>query len=582
MRAVISWKRLAALCFCLHGCSVAVLAQDSPTTLAPTVHVLVVDENGAWRADRQERFALPKLANSTSLAAPGASELARAAENIQQPAETEAARSEPPARERHLTTDWKSLVDTRPFRLLAYDQRLRLLEHPERLLSSSWASAYFSGRHVLVLRPLGNERVEGHLYDLATGQEKAIVNSVESGRPDPRERALSEALEQAGIASESVLAHPEGLYHRASASHLSSAVHYEPVESARRAEAYGFLACGLCYPQRSRDALYDDLDLALGEMVAIQVERSYPLIAEDDPALRRVRRVGQRLLQRNRFLDQGYRFEVLDSDSVNAYAAPTGPIYVTRGLLQGLRSDDELAAVLGHELSHSERRHGRQQYLQSRQTGMVGLVITVATGVPLASLGTDLLGTIMGRGYSRGFELESDRDGMMSAYAAGYRPEAYLRVQEHLEDLQRERGGGGAGWLRTHPGGKQRKEQLSDILERSAPLRERLEKLQGWDWGMAVYLKGRVLIFLDDPSELYDYLDRYARFADPVERVAPPGRYSGETPAEVWWAVRDLLAPPPPPSGSGPQVEEEGGAEPGDAPRKSEEGRPEGGPSPTS
>ncbi len=505
-------RRLAALML-LCGFAMPLPAQTRPQPAGtPLVYVLVVDDRGEWRADRQERFVLPPDESR-----PGG-----------------------------LSTDWKALTATRPFRLQAYDQRLLLLRYPERLLSSSWANSYFSARHVLVLRPLDRDRVEGRLFDLETGRDRALVLG-ESVGGGPRAQVLSQSLEQAGIAAEPVLAHPEGLYHRASASHLSARAHYEPVESASRAELYGFAACGLCYPRSSRDSLYDDLDRGLGDMVAAQVESTYALSAEG-AELERVRRVGQRLLQRNRFPDQGYRFELLDSPTVNAYAAPTGPIYVTRGLLDGLRSDDELAAVLGHELSHSERRHGRQQYLASRQTGVVGLLVTVATGVPLASLGTNLIATIMGRGYSRGFELEADRDGMMAAYAAGYDPAAYLRVQELLEAESQRRGGGGLAWLRTHPGGRERKEQLSEILERSLPVRQRLDELEGWDWGLAVYLKGQTLSLVEQQDELFTDLDRYQRFAATAEGHPRVSRYAGDVPPEVWREIKALLEPPVPPA----------------------------------
>lgn len=478
-------------------------AQTAPS--APPLYVLVVDGEGVWEAERQDRFRTP-----SSLAG--------------------------------VSTNWKELTATRPFRRLAFADRLALLAYPERLLSSSWAEQMFAARHVLVLHPLGGERVEGRLFDLATGREQPIVASRDSvaaeaqvsggPRVSQREQVMAQALEAAGVAREQVLAHPDGLYHRTEATHLSAQVHYEPVESAQRAEAFGFSPCGICYPRSSRDPLYDDIDRQLGELVAAQIEASYPLAREGEDT-DRVRRIGERILRENRFLDQGYRFEVLDTDTVNAFCAPTGPIYVTRGLLELLETDDELASVLGHELTHSERKHARRQYEQSQQTGMIGLVVTMATGFPWASLGTDVLGTMMTRGYSRGYELESDRNGMMAAYAAGYRPEDYLLVQEKLQEVQRQKGGrGGISWLRTHPGGDERKEQLTEILTRTAALRERLDRLDTWDHGMAVYLKGNVLFLNDDTAALSQYLTAYEGFAgllDTTPKTNPPG-----VPEEVW------------------------------------------------
>jgi hypothetical protein len=508
------WKRLLlGLALWQLFCGLG-WAQTEPESLdSAPLYLLVVDATGRWEVERQERFAVPDIL-------PG------------------------------LSTDWKGLLATRPFRRIAYGDRLALLSYPERLLASTWAGQFFAARHVLVLRPVGQARMEGRLFDLASGRDQAIVVSREGqgADADPRLLALEDALLKVGVAKESVLAHPDGLYHLSEASHLSQQVHYEPVESAQRAEAFGFTPCGICYPQSSRDPLYDDLDRSLGELVAAQIEATYPLVGEGE-STRRVRSVGQRLLEQNRFLDQGYRFEVLDTDTINAYAAPTGPIYVTMGLLEALESDDELAAVLGHELSHSERKHARQQYDKAQQTGILGMVVTVATGFPWASLGTDILGTVMVRGYSRGYELEADRDGMMAAYAAGFDPEEYLRVQDKLEEVQRQKGeGAGLDWLRTHPRGDERKEQLTDILEKTASLREKLDGLEVWDPGLAVYLKGRALILSQDQSELGDYLTRYQTFAQAVDRPPLAKRERAvvtnplDTPAEVWETI-DLLLP---------------------------------------
>lgn len=468
--------------------------------------ILVVDRWGQWEVEDQQRFQLP--------------------EEVQGPA---------------ISTDWKALTSTPAFRKLAYADRLALLAYPERLLSSSWAAEYFAARHVIVLRPVGQDRIEGRLFDLGTGRESPLVVSEDlAGDGQARIQALQEAMRQTEVSLEPVLAHPDGLYHRVGAAHLSEQAHYEPVESAQRAEAFNLEPCGICYAEPSREPLYDDLDRQLGEMVATQIETTYPVL-ESGEEVRRVRAIGARLLRDNRFLDQGYQFKVLDTETPNAYAAPTGPIYVTTGLLALLKTDDEVAAVLGHELSHSERKHGRQNYEKAQQTSILGLVVTVATGFPWASLGTDVMGTVLNRGYARGYELEADRDGMMAAYAAGYDPADYLRVQQELERIKQEKGGSGLGWLQTHPGGEERTEQLTEILERTAPLRERLERLESWDPGLARYLKGRVLFLTDDPAALSDYLSRYELFAQAERR--PPLTNPRNTPPEVWETLDGVLAP---------------------------------------
>ncbi len=483
-------------------------AQPTPG-IAPSpepLYVLVCDEQGHWDSERQARYRLP-VEPSTPAA---------------------------------LSTDWKDLTNTAPFRRMSYANRLLLLSYPERLLSSSWAKQYFAGSLVVVLKPVDDGRLEGRLFDLAQGRESALVVPTERAHPERgRDRALQLALERAKLARSPVLAGPSsGIYHRPGATDLDAQTHYETVPSPARAEQYGLQPCPDCFAEEfQRQPLYDSLDQRLGQTVATQIEAQYPLLPEGEETAR-VQAIGNRLLGENRFLDQGYRFLVLDTDTVNAYAAPTGPIYVTTGLLEILESDDELAAVLGHELSHSENRHSREQYQKSQGMGLVGLVMSVATGFPLANLGTDVVSTIMVRGYSRGYELEADRDGMTAAYAAGYRPEDYLLVQDKLAKVMEQRGGGGAAWLKSHPGGEKRIARLRELLDQTDQTRASLDELQVQDPGLATYLKSRLLSLTEDPAELADFLTSYYILAKTVERT-PPVIPAANNPLSP--AVQDVL-----------------------------------------
>lgn len=479
--------RLALVLLTTLLLTTAALAQPNSGELEQPLYILVTDNDGIWDVEQQKRFRPPASLGT----------------------------------EASVSTDWKALLKTRPFRFLSYGDRVALMRHPERLLASSWANQLFAARHVMVMRPAGKSRIEGRLFDFVTGEERPVVVPLSRGKQDQkRSEALEEALNHAEVAKESVVAHPEsGLYHRPESPHLSPRVQYETAETAQRAELHGFRPCRVCYPESNRDFLYDDLDKRLGQVVAQTIESRYRL-APEGPDTERVRVIGQRLLRENRFLDQGYRFLLLDTDTINAFAAPTGPIYITTGMLDILESDDELAGILGHELSHSERRHARRQYEQSQSAGILGVLVTVATGIPWARLGSDILATVLVRGYSRGYELEADRDGMMTAYAAGYVPEDFLLVQAKLQELSEQRGGGGPDWLRTHPRGEERTRQLNEILDRTETLRERLSTLESWDPGMASFLKGRALFLSDDTTELTEYLAKYNELAKRIDTSA--------------------------------------------------------------
>lgn len=152
-----------------------------------------------------------------------------------------------------------------------------------------------------------------------------------------------------------------------------------------------------------------------------------------------VKRVGQRVARISHRSDLAYRFTVLDSPEINAFALPGGYVYVTRGMLAYLSSEAELAAVLAHEIGHVTARHSVQQ--QSAATA-ANLGITLGS-IFLPELrgqaAQTLLGAVGGSilsGYGREHELEADRLGAEYLARAGYNPQAMLRVIGVLKDQE--------------------------------------------------------------------------------------------------------------------------------------------------
>ncbi|NIR28132.1 MAG: M48 family metalloprotease [Gammaproteobacteria bacterium] len=181
----------------------------------------------------------------------------------------------------------------------------------------------------------------------------------------------------------------------------------------------------------------------MSEREEIALGRQYhPQILEEfgryeDPALRRyVESVGDRLARQSHRPDLVYRFNVLDSPDVNAFALPGGYIYVTRGLLAYLNSEAQLAAVLGHEIGHVTARHAVRQHSAATVTGILGAVIGAQTRSRAAQDVLNVLGTALLRGYGRDMELEADRLGARYLARGGYEPDAMLRVIEVLKDQE--------------------------------------------------------------------------------------------------------------------------------------------------
>jgi len=152
-----------------------------------------------------------------------------------------------------------------------------------------------------------------------------------------------------------------------------------------------------------------------------------------------VQQVGEQLALKSHRADLVYRFTVLDSDQVNAFALPGGYIYITRGIMAYLNSEAELAAVLGHEIGHVTARHGVQQLSQQQATGLgylIGSIFVPALRSAGAQNLFNLLGSAWVRGYGREHELEADSLGAEYIARSGYQPKAMIEVIGVLKDQE--------------------------------------------------------------------------------------------------------------------------------------------------
>lgn len=119
-----------------------------------------------------------------------------------------------------------------------------------------------------------------------------------------------------------------------------------------------------------------------------------------------------------------YHFHVIEDPQINAFALPGGQIYVLRGMMDFVHSEAELAAVVGHEMSHVDLRHCVERYQYEHALGKVG-------AGPLGSA-VEMARTLIAMGYSQFQELEADASGERLAIEAGYDPDAAAAVFERL------------------------------------------------------------------------------------------------------------------------------------------------------
>ena len=214
----------------------------------------------------------------------------------------------------------------------------------------------------------------------------------------------------------------------------------------------------------------------IGRGVAARILSQYELY--DDPdAVWYVNHIGRTLAMSSSrpYTYGGYHFAVLDTEEINAFACPGGIIFVTRGMLRVVQSEDELAAVLGHEIGHVSQKHGLKAISKARWTEVVTTMGAEAaktyTGAELASLislfeGTvdDVFQTLVVRGYGRAQEYEADSLAIQCLESSGYDCDEFLHLLERLKAAQNEESG---GIFATHPNIADRVERIKADLDTS-------------------------------------------------------------------------------------------------------------------
>ena len=207
-------------------------------------------------------------------------------------------------------------------------------------------------------------------------------------------------------------------------------------------------------------------------------------VYRDPKVARYVMEVGNRVLATSHLrrpgIDEQIRktpvtFGVLDSPVINAMALPGGYIYVTRGMLAHLNNEDQLAAVLAHEIGHVAARHAaRQAWQQQIGQGLLlgGALLGQGLGLPaqdLLNLGGMAAQLIFLR-YSRDDELEADKLGAEYSSAAGYDPREAIALFQTLDRIQEKEGQGMPSFLATHPNPGDR---IQRIRELTGPSRDK-------------------------------------------------------------------------------------------------------------
>ncbi len=188
----------------------------------------------------------------------------------------------------------------------------------------------------------------------------------------------------------------------------------------------------------------------MGQSVAISLTNTYPL-TEDEALNEYVSMVGLTIVNASDRPVGNWQFGVLETPEVNAFAGPNGYIFVTRGALNQMENEAQLAGVLAHEVTHVLHHHGLEGVKSEAGVDFLKSVadanIKDSTGL-VQQLGTPMVSTVLKSGYSQGQEYDADLNGIKLMVAAGYDPNG---LPQFLDKLK-----GAGGGFSTHPGKAER------------------------------------------------------------------------------------------------------------------------------
>jgi len=211
---------------------------------------------------------------------------------------------------------------------------------------------------------------------------------------------------------------------------------------------------------------YDE-EVALGSAIALEVFRRYGTPYEDAALVRYVNLLGTAVARNSDRPDIPYHFAILDTDEVNAFAAPGGYIFVTLGLLRHVRNEAELAGILGHEITHVSQKHMLKDIEEKRRYKGVGQ-ITMALFDQDPQFFEELIDTVSDTLFNSGLawddEFDCDRLGTEFARRTGYDP---FGLRNFLITLRAIEGRRESIFFRTHPSPAKRLERLGYFVEQN-------------------------------------------------------------------------------------------------------------------
>jgi predicted Zn-dependent protease len=222
--------------------------------------------------------------------------------------------------------------------------------------------------------------------------------------------------------------------------------------------------------EKQRVAMTPEQEIALGYKSAPQMAAQMGGVSRNAQAVALVQRVGEGLVRQSVAAKSPYKFSfhvLADPKTVNAFALPGGPVFITEGLLRLLKTEAELGGVLGHEIGHVIARHSSEHLAKQQLTqGLLGALVVGSGDYSTAQIG-QVVGNMISMSYGRDDELEADALGIRIMVEGGFDPRGMIRVMEVLAKAS-----GGSRqpeFFSTHPAPENRAERIKQAIAKQYP-----------------------------------------------------------------------------------------------------------------
>ncbi|MCE9557413.1 MAG: M48 family metalloprotease [Armatimonadetes bacterium] len=211
--------------------------------------------------------------------------------------------------------------------------------------------------------------------------------------------------------------------------------------------------------------------LKLGKEAAAELRKKEKVLPASDQRVKHLTMLGSKIIatipaSELKARPYEFTFEVIESKEINAFALPGGPVFFYTGLLEKLKTTDELLGILGHELTHVRGEHWAKMVEDQQGKGLlVGVLSEIfkvgRTGRTVANIAL----TLDGLKYSRNYEYAADKGGFDIESRLGYNPQGMANVFQMFLDLKGK--GGDPEILKTHPDDKKRIQRIQDMIKKS-------------------------------------------------------------------------------------------------------------------